>query len=444
MNPSSVSATQSAVRTVRHRRRWSLSVGSAVLLTVSLCTGTANAVPAGGAADSALVVSDWNATALATLAGDTGKAPAEWGLYVGFMHAAIYNAVVGVNGRYEPYRFHLRAPRPTSAAAAAAAAAHKILETYSPYARSALDTSLARSLAAIADGTAKTNGIAFGERAAQNIIDLRADDGRNAPILFTKSPAPGVWRPTPPALLPMAVPWLGQVTPLLVRSATQFAPPPPPTLTSQRYTTDFAEVKAYGSATSSLRTPDQTESARFFSGNALVQVEAALRDQAAARDLDIVDAARMFAAANMALSDAIATTWRAKLFYGVWRPSTAIQLADTDGNPSTIADPSWTPFLNNPPYPDYVSGYNTVIGSVTGALEELFGRDLDLTIISTAMPGVVRHYETGAALRSDVVSARVWQGIHFRFADVGGRNVGLQVADWALDHNFRPHEGHDR
>ena len=329
------------------------------------------------------------------------------------------------------------APRKASAIAAAAAAGHKILETYSPYAQSALDAALATSLAAVPDGTAKNNGIAFGERAAQNIINLRAHDGRNAPILFTTPPAPGVWRPTPPAFLPMAVPWLGQVTPLLVHSATQFAPPRPPALTSRRYTRDFAEVKAYGSAASTVRTADQTATALFFSGGAVVQVNAALHDQAQRRHLDTTAAARMFAAVDMTISDALTTAWRAKLFYGVWRPSTAIQLADTDGNPATTADPIWTPLLVNPPYPDYISGYNTFIASATRALEELFGRDLDLTLTSTAVPGAVRHFDTGAALRREVVNARVWLGIHFRFADIAGRNVGLALADWTLDHNFR-------
>jgi hypothetical protein len=112
----------------------------------------------------------------------------------------------------------------------------------------------------------------------------------------------------------------------------------------------------------------------FYIRNAVAQFNTALRDQAASRGLDIVDSARMFAAVDMTVSDALITTWRAKLFYGIWRPSTAIQLADTDGNPATTADPAWMPLLVNPPYTDYVSGYNAVTASATRALEDLFGR----------------------------------------------------------------------
>ena len=137
------------------------------------------------------VISDWNAIAVTTLVGDTTKPPPEISLYLGFVQAAVYDAVVGIDGRYAPYRFHARAPHATSTQAAAVAAAHQVLVTYSPYAQATLDAAYAASLAQIPDGKAKTHGIAFGIRAADNLIALRANDGRNAPILFTQPPAPG-------------------------------------------------------------------------------------------------------------------------------------------------------------------------------------------------------------------------------------------------------------
>ena len=424
----------------RIRRRLLLGFGVAAALAIPLSATPANAVVRPSTPfENASVVADWNAIGVTTLVGDTTRVVQEQILYMAFMHAAIYDAVVGVEGGYQPYLFDDHAPEGTSATAAAAAAAHKVLETYEPYAQSTLDADLAASLAGIPDGTAKSNGIAFGEQVAQQLIDARANDGRNAPVFFTKPPAPGVWRPTPPAFAPMAVPWLGGVTPLLVNSATQFAPPPPPALTSARYTRDFAEVKAMGSASSTMRTPDQTATALFFSGTPVVQFNRAMRDEAASRGLDIVQSARMFAAVDMTVADALITAWRAKLFYGIWRPSTAIQLADTDGNPETTPDPSWTPFIVNPPYPDYISGYNSYAASFSEAMEQLFGdHNLNLNLISTAVPNVVRHYDTGQALRADVVNARVWLGIHFRFADVAGRNMGVSLADWTLHHYFQP------
>ena len=198
----------SSRRPQRRGRRWLVAWAAAAALLIPL-----GAVPAASAATprtgDPTVIYDWNVIAINTLIGDTGKKPQEALLYVGFVNAAIYDAVVGIDGRYQPYRLHARAPHRASDQAAAVAAAHKVLVTYSPYAQATLDAAYAASLAQIPDGKAKTNGIAYGTRAADNLIALRANDGRNAPILFTQPPAPGVWRPTPPDFLPMYVPWMG-------------------------------------------------------------------------------------------------------------------------------------------------------------------------------------------------------------------------------------------
>jgi hypothetical protein len=432
----------SSQRRSGHARRWLASCAAVLLPVAALAAGTASAAatPSLASAGDPAVISDWNSIAVTTLVGDTTKQPVEDILYMAFVQAAVYNAVVGVDGRYAPYRFHAHAPRGTSAQAAAVAAAHEILVTYVPSAQATLDADYAASLAQIPDGTAKTQGIAFGTRAADHLIRQRAHDGRNAGIQFTQPPAPGVWRPTPPAFLPMSAPWLGFVTPLLVHSATQFGPRhPPPALTSARYTRDFNEVKALGSLNSTERTPDQTSTALFFSGSPLVQFNAALRDQVTVRQLDIDAAARMFAAVDMSVADALISVWHAKYVYGFWRPITAINLADTDGNPDTVADPSWVPMIATPNYPEYPSGYNAFTSTVSHGLENLFHtRQLQLTLISTAVPGAERHYDTGSALRQDVVNARVWLGIHFRTADTVSRDIGRRLAAWTLDHYFQP------
>jgi hypothetical protein len=424
---------------------WLAALTAAVLLA-ALTSGTATAAtPTTMAAGDPTVISDWNQLAVTTLVGDTTKQGTEATLYMGFVQAAVYDAVVGVQGRYAPYRFHAHAPRGASAQAAAVAAAHKILVTYVPSAQANLDAAYAASLAQLPDGKAKRRGIAFGIRAADHLIRLRAHDGRNdASILFTQPPAPGIWRPTPPTFAPMITPWMGFVTPLLVHSATQFAPPAPPTLTSARYTRDFNEVKAFGSATSTVRTPAQTDTAVFFSGNPLVMINAALRDQVTVRDLDIVDAARMFAAVDMSIADAIISVWHAKYRYGYWRPITAINLADTDGNPATDPDPSWVPlFSPTPAYPEYPSGYTAFEASASRGLEDVFHtRHLQLTLTSTAAPNLPRQYDSGRVLRQDVVNARMWLGIHFRFGDTAARDLGVRLADWTLDHYFQPLHSH--
>jgi hypothetical protein len=250
--------------------------------------------------------------------------------------------------------------------------------------------------------------------------------------------APGVWRPTPPANAAFFAKLLSSTTPLMIESPSQFRPGPPPALTSAEYTADFEEVKAFGAKEGSARTPLQTETGLFISTVAGAPMFAAMRDLTVRREMDISDRARLFAAVHMSIADAVISCWDSKVHYGLWRPSTAIQLAEEDGNPATAADPTWEPLLPNPPYPDYTSGLNAVVGSAVRALTRVLGTDrIDLTMTSP-MTNTTRTYEFADQMFQDAVDGRVWVGIHFRFADTAGKVGGQQVADYAMDHYFQP------
>lgn len=407
-----------------HFTRWrvlGVAILTATLLFPSISGVSVAATSAPAAADPA-VITFWNSVAVSVIVTDAGKANAEAFLWYAFEQAAVYNAVVGITGRYRPYKWDPTAPDGASPQAAAAAAAYRVLLTYFPASQARLDAALAASLDQIPDGDGERRGIRFGERAAARIIKLRVDDGRFADLPFTMPPAPGVWRPTPPTFTPFFDPWLSQVTPFLLRSNTQFRPDPPPDLTSYRYAREFNEVKDLGSLTSSARTPDQTETALFFSDTGVGPLQAALRDLVTRRQMDISDSARLFAAVDLSISDAVGAIWDSKFHFGLWRPITAIQLADTDGNSGTVADTSWQPLLTTPPYPDYASGLTSVMGSASRALTHVLGTPrIDLFITSTAA-GVTRHYEWAGKLNRDAIDARVWSGIHFRGWDYDRRD----------------------
>jgi hypothetical protein len=384
------------------------------------------------------VISDWNAVAFETIIVDAGKANAEAFMWFAFEQAAVYNAVVGITRQYELYNWNARGPRGASPQAAAAVAAHDVLLEYFPASQGRLDTALAESLAEVPDGPQEDQGIRYGERAADRLIELREDDGRNAPITFDIPPAPGVWRPTPPAFAPFFDPWMAQMEPLLLDSPSQFRPGPPPALTSATYTEDFNEVKDVGSLTSTVRTAEQTATARFIAPSTFPLVSSSLQDLAARYQMDISDSARLFAAVSMSAADGAMTAWDAKLEFGYWRPVTAIQLADTDGNPATDPDPAWLPLIANPPYPEYTSGLTTFMGAVTRVLTGVLDLGGDRIDVNITVMGVTRHYEFASQLNQDAIDARVWSGIHFRTADVVGNQVGAQVGDWALDNYFQP------
>jgi hypothetical protein len=384
------------------------------------------------------VIRIWNAIAVRTVVVEGLKPPPVAQLYLGFVSAAVYNAVVTIDGRFAPYAQQPRPHGPASPEAAAATAAYQVLGHYFPASADPLFADYQASLANIPDSPAKSRGIQVGEAAAAAIVRLRQGDGRDAAITLDVTPGPGVWRPTPPAFAPMLAPWLGFVRPLLLDSPTQLPLAGPDRLTSAAYTRDFNEVKADGAAASATRTPAQTETARFFSDNLVVQYQAGLRDLATRHRLDIAESARLFAIMNMTGADALIACWRGKYEFPFWRPSTAIQLADTDHNPATTADPTWTPLLVNPPYPDYPSGHACLTGATSNGLAYLFGaRHLDLAL-SSAVTGTTGQYRTAQDLDRDTMNARIWLGIHFRTAMTDGNQLGHRVSRWALGHYFQP------
>ena len=430
---------------VRPAARLPLLVALALALMLAAVTAPARAEKPSLMPNDPRALTDWNVIAVETIRTDATKAVPEAFLYMGFVQAAVYDAVVGIRGGFEPYSYDGKPPRPASPTAAAMAAAHRILVEYRPSAKTSLDTRLAASLAEIRDGRAKTNGVAFGRAVAEHLIAVRSTDHRNAAVSFTVPPSAGIWRPTPPGNGPFQIPWLGGVTPLMAQSGAQFDPGQPPTLTSATYTQDFIEVAAKGVRTGSTRSPEETATAMYFSGDPVRQFNYALRDQITARGLDLVESARLLAAVNMSIADGLIGVWYAKLKYPSWRPITAIRMADTDGNDATAQNPTWEPFVmstpsvQTPPYPDWVSGYSGVVGAFSRSLAKALGvQPLNINLISTAAPGAIRHYDTEAALNQEVVDARVWLGLHFRFADTAGVQVGQAAADYGLDHYFAP------
>jgi hypothetical protein len=378
-------------RGLRTGRFWRRRGAAAFLAAALLAATIGGTVDARRGAANPAVITDWNATMVATIVTDAGKGNAEGIFWYSFVQAAVYNAVVGITHRYELYKWDVRGPRAASPEAAAAAAAHRVLLYYFPASATRLNNAYAASLARIPNGVSKRQGIRYGERAAAHIISLRANDGRNAVLTVAPAVQAGDWRPTPTAFAPMLVPWLSQVTPFTLNSPDQFRPGPPPALTSSTYTTEFNEVKAFGAKTGSSRDALQTQTALFFSDIAIGALQGALRDLVTRRGLNISDSARLFAAADLAGSDSGIAAWDSKFHYHWWRPVTAIRLADDDGNLDTTADALWEPLITTPPYPDYPSGLCNLFAAVSNSVTRVLGDgsiDLNITSVAAGTGGV--------------------------------------------------------
>lgn len=415
-------------------------------LAVTAAVFTSTMVPATAQADrphnrDASVITTWDAIAARTIFTENATPVPSSSLYFGFVSLAVYDAVVAIEGRYEPYAKKLHVRRDASSEAAAATAAYRVLSHYFPASAAALSVDYETSLALVGEGSAKVRGIRVGEAAAAQMISLRRADGRGAAVVLPGGVDTGVWRPTPNAFAPMAVPWLGFVTPLLLDSPTQIRPPGPDKIDSDAYAVDFLEVKQYGAKSGSLRSPEQTATALFWSTNPVSQYQAALRDEVTRRSLDLVDAARAFALLNATTADSLIACWRSKFDYAYWRPITAIQLAGNDSNNGTEPDPGWTPLVATPPYPEYASGHACVTGAMSNTLSYLFGTDnIDVNVPSLNVTPA-RHFATAEALDQETMDARIWLGIHFRKAMTDGNRLGHEVSDFAISQYFEATDG---
>jgi hypothetical protein len=392
-------------------------------------------------------VTDWNAIAIQAIAGSPSHPGATAVLDSAMVQAAVYDAVEAINGRFRPYHVHI--PGATgSPAAAVAKATHDVLVSRFPLLTGSLDKTYHDYLAT--HGLSESDpGVAVGQKAAAGIIALRANDGSFPlnPAPFTGGTDPGVWRPTPsylpgppPSNSPALAPWLATVTPFTLTSPSQFRAVPPPSLKSKRYAIAFNEVKAMGAASNSARTPAQTDLGLFWFASYQVLWNQVLRDIATAHVHNIDDSARLFALANLAMADAIITAWDTKFHYVFWRPVTAIHDADNDGNRETDSDANWQPLINTPNYPDYTSGANNISGAATRALALFFGTDEMTFSATTTNPAAlqqVRTFNRFSDAAAEVVNARIYEGIHFRFADVQARKQGRHVAQWVFSHFLR-------
>jgi hypothetical protein len=308
------------------------------------------------------------------------------------------------------------------------------------------DAELATSLQGIDEYRAQ-QGIRVGQIVAERMLATRSNDGWTVtPPSFTLPATPGNWQPTPPANAAATFTHYPSVMPFAITSAYQFAPKPPPAITSAQYAADLNEVKEIGSLTSATRMADQTQVARLWANvntptNFLLVWNNVARTVSEARNLTTVEKARLFALTNIALHDALQTTFASKFQHGMWRPVTAIRRADEDGNAATTADPSWTSLIATPPYPSYAGNMAAIGTSQATILALFFGRD-DIAFQHTwaGAGGATRSYAGFNAMADEQERARVYGGIHFTFDNVAGQSVGRNVANYVFSNIMRPRQ----
>ena len=377
------------------------------------------------------VVLDWNDVVLEATR-QAANPPPLAARNVAIVHAAIYDAVNAIDQTSQPYFADVSAPAGTSPEAAAAAAAHRALVNLYPTQTSRFDQALAVSLDGIPDGAPLTDGIALGHSVADAILAWRSGDGFNQPVVYTPGSDPGDWQPTPPGFGPPIVPHWGNVTPFTMTSGDQFRPDGPPSLTSPEYTAAFNEVKEIGSISSTSRTAEETEIARFWADSSVSHWNQIAATVSEGQGLNLSENARLFALMNLATADAYISNFEAKYVFDFWRPVTAIRAADTDGNADTMPDATWTPLLITPPIPAYSSGHSTFGAAAAVTLASFFGTDdIAFTSSSGSLAGVTRSFTSFSQAADENARSRLLGGIHWSFdnddALVAGRELGEYV-----------------
>ena len=430
-------------------------------VSIALIAAAVHSGPAYAAENDA--VRDWNERAIVTFvngptAGVPGVqfSPPVTFVHLGIVQGAVYDAVNAIKGGHDPYLKGLKAATSASKGAAASTAAHHVLiglvnqapttatltAAIKTVIKDRLDAEYALSLADVPAGQAKTKGIQVGAAAAAAMLANRVGDGRFGTGGFPVGSGAGEWRPVGPGFGNDPNGWVRNVRPFTLPSSDYFHTSGPAALNSTEYTADFNEVKALGRATGSTRTAPQTELAYWTAPHPVPMLYVAMRHVAAAKALTITEQARFHAMTSMSGADTLINCFAEKARHGFWRPTTAIQLADTDGNPDTELDANWTALLPVPPYPDEPSGANCAFSGVMNAAKAFFGSDdadFDIVSVGTGVgtgTGSTRSYTHFTDVIPDVIESRILLGFHFRRGDVHGALLGESVAGYVDSHFF--------
>jgi hypothetical protein len=363
---------------------------------------------------------------------------------------AVYEAVNSIERTHQPYLAFLPADPGASKEAAVAAAAHGVMVQLFPNSTTPLDDAYSARLALIPDGAAKTAGIAVGEAAAGQCVLSRANDGSQTPEIYVFGGHPGDYRPTPPNFNPECNPEWGNVTPFCMAYSTRYRTNGPlgfrvmtSLLSSRGYADQVNDVRTIGSRDSAIRTDEQTRIAFFWANDVngtykppghLFTMTKVVSEQSG---LNLSQNARLFALVGMAMGDAGIAAWDMKFHTDIdlWRPITAIRLADTDGNPLTDPDPTWEP-LNTftPPFPSYISGHATFSAAAAAVMSEFFGTDnVTFTVDSedpfyNALPvHGPRTFHTFSEAAIENGRSRIYLGVHYNMDSVDGNAVGFAI-----------------
>jgi len=346
------------------------------------------------------------------------------------LHAAIYDAVVSITRNASPVLVSVKAPRSARPDAATIEAGRATLTALYPTKKAELDQLAVGELALVPNGAAKEHGIQAGDAVAAKVLAARANDGSAVvPAPFVPGVLPGDYRATAPNFpTPVFTRW-GNVSPFVLENGAQFRPGPPPALTSQQYADAINEVKSLGEDTSATRTAEQTAIGKFWAPPIWNTWNQIAENAARAHHTNLEGTARLFALLDLSFADSAIAMYDAKYHYQLWRPITAIRLADTDGNPATLANPTWLALAPTAADPSYPGAHSTISAAGATVLAAIFGNDNHIVV---TLSGVSRTFGSYDAVATEAGLSRIFAGQHTRIDHVAGLDLGQDVARFVI------------
>ncbi len=415
------------------------------------------------------VVLDWNNLfSQVTSANTVDQNPGHASRAMAMMNLAIYDGIASssstsVGSTFFNYANDYRGTTSDATAeVAATAAAYTVLSSLYSDQQSTIDSFYNSSIANYAN---TSQGITIGAEIGNAIIAARANDGSADVVNYQYNPLGTIGAFQSDSNAPVAPPWgtgWGQVDTFAISSAQDFLPVTTPSITSAQYAASYNEVQSLGAVDSTTRTAEQTEVGIFWAydrvglGTPMNLYNDVLENVAIQQGNTVKENASLFAQASVAMADAGIVAWNSKFEEEFWRPGTAIELGEFDGNPLTVGDDGWvalgapdgdSDLLGfTPPFPTYISGHATFGGALFGLLEDFYGTDnIGFNLTSEELLAVMNDPALEAAYGLDLADAtrsfdsfsaamiengrsRVYLGIHFDFDDLVGQEVGQEVA----------------
>lgn len=285
----------------------------------------------------------------------------------------------------------------------------------------------------------------YGEEVASHIIAWADKDNYKQTRTFPKysiDEDPTRWQPTPPAYMDAVEPSWNKIRPFIMEKASQFAPPPPTSFSSDVNSQFYKEaMEVYKLGDGSISADEKKEIASFwdcnpfvshFSGHVMFATKkispgghwiGITKLVAVKAKLDFMKTAEAYAWVSIGLADAFISCWDEKYRSELIRPETYI---------NKYIDDKWKPTLQTPPFPEYTSGHSVASAATAEILTHLFGENFayeDTVEKEFGLP--TRKYQSFKQAASEAAISRLWGGIHYRPAiDNGskqGGNLGLFV-----------------